>query len=150
MDDNQIDAIRNAAIQTADSHTAWRLDFTLREFKRPDDVDIWFDYPIHKVDDKGLLKDLEPESDMAPWERAKAARKDPEQKKNKRQSDLEIAYANVEAGLEDGEYVTVDDLAAELKKSDVSVKRYIKESDGRFKFERIEGTKQFKVVLNEE
>ena len=150
MDDNQIDAIRDAAIEVADSHTAWRLDFTLREFARPDDVNIWFEYPIHHVDDRGLLKDLEPEGDMAPWERAKNARKDPEQKKNKRQSDLEIAYANIEAGLEDGEYVTVDDLAAELKKSDKTVKTYIKESEGRFKFERIEGTKQFKVVLNDD
>ena len=150
MDDNQIDALRDAAIATADSHTAWRLDFTLREFKRPDDVDIWFEYPIHKVDDRGLLKDLEPEGDMAPWERAKNARKDPEQKKKKRQSDLEIAYANVEAGLSDGEYVTVDDLAAELKKSDKTVKNYIKESEGRFRFERVEGTKQFKVVIDDE
>ena len=44
----------------------------------------------------------------------------------------------------------MDDLAAELKKSDKTVKNYIKESEGRFRFERVEGTKQFKVVIDDE
>ena len=29
--------------------TAWRISSTLREFKSPDDIDVIFDYPVHKV-----------------------------------------------------------------------------------------------------
>ena len=42
--------------------TAWRIGGTLREFARFDPVNLWFDYPVHKLD-SGLLEDLQPESD---------------------------------------------------------------------------------------
>lgn len=35
--------------------TAWRISGTLREFPTFEPVNVWFDYPIHKVDDTGLL-----------------------------------------------------------------------------------------------
>ena len=40
--------------------TGWRISFTLREFppKRP--LDAWFVFPLHKVDDTGLLEDCKP------------------------------------------------------------------------------------------
>lgn len=35
------------------SATAWRLESSLREFRSFDPVSIWFDYPIHRVDEAG-------------------------------------------------------------------------------------------------
>ena len=35
--------------------TAWRLEATLREFKNPKPVNLWFDYPIHRIDESGEL-----------------------------------------------------------------------------------------------
>jgi RecA-family ATPase len=35
--------------------TAWRLESSLREFANIKPVNFWFDYPIHYVDEKGLL-----------------------------------------------------------------------------------------------
>lgn len=37
------------------SETAWRLESSLREFPNIKPVNFWFEYPIHKVDDKGTL-----------------------------------------------------------------------------------------------
>ena len=37
------------------SSTAWRLESSLREFKNINPVNFWFEYPIHRVDEKGIL-----------------------------------------------------------------------------------------------
>jgi RecA-family ATPase len=41
-----------ADVQTA---TAWRLESSLREFSNFKPVNFWFEYPIHRLDDKGIL-----------------------------------------------------------------------------------------------
>lgn len=56
----------------ADSMTAWRIEGTLREFARFEPVNLWFDYPIHKLD-TGLLEDLQPDADPRTTGRAGAA-----------------------------------------------------------------------------
>lgn len=38
--------------------TAWRLESSLREFPNIKPVNFWFEYPIHKVDDKGTLGEM--------------------------------------------------------------------------------------------
>lgn len=35
--------------------TGWRISATLREFPTPPDFDIWFDWPLHKPDEGGIL-----------------------------------------------------------------------------------------------
>ncbi|MBL3715596.1 AAA family ATPase [Lactococcus garvieae] len=40
--------------------TAWRLEGTLREFPKFEPVNLWFNYPLHRVDEVGSLKDLDP------------------------------------------------------------------------------------------
>jgi len=42
----------NADVMTS---TAWRLESSLREFQNFKPVNFWFEYPIHRVDDKGIL-----------------------------------------------------------------------------------------------
>ena len=49
------------------SRTAWRIDGTLREFPKFEPIDLWFDYPIHRIDDTNILKDLSAESDTHSW-----------------------------------------------------------------------------------
>ena len=38
------------------SSTAWRLESSLREFRNFKPVNFWFEYPIHRIDDKGILQ----------------------------------------------------------------------------------------------
>ena len=121
----------NAAIEEAKQvigrKTAWRIDGTLREFPRFQPVNFWFDYPLHTPDTTGALKDLEPEGEKAPWQKAMERRKDPEQKKEERVNSLEITYSNMEM---DGEPIALMDLAEEMGVSKDTVKRRIKEHGG--------------------
>lgn len=47
-----------AAHARAKARTAWRIEGTLREFPRFDPVNLWFDYPTHRVDESGVLADV--------------------------------------------------------------------------------------------
>lgn len=40
------------------ARTAWRIEGTLREFPKFPPVNLWFDYPRHRIDESGLLGDL--------------------------------------------------------------------------------------------
>ena len=64
-----------AARQFIQQRTAWRIDGTLREFPKFKPVDLWFNYPIHEVDNIGILKNQEAEGDKAPWVRGIERRK---------------------------------------------------------------------------
>ena len=139
----------NAAIEEAKQvigrKTAWRIDGTLREFPRFQPVNFWFDYPLHTPDTTGVLKDLEPEGEKAPWQRALEKRKSPEQKKEARQNELEIAYSNFE--IEGEEEITLSMLEDELEIKRDALKKRIKEHGG-FKVEYEPG-KESRVVRKE-
>lgn len=52
------------------SRTAWRIDGTLREFAKFPPVNLWFEYPVHKVDSTGILKDVADEENLPSFKRA--------------------------------------------------------------------------------
>src|SRR5699024_39465 len=64
-----LDMAIDAACAAARSRTAWRIEGTLREFALFDPVNLWFDYPVHRLD-TGLLEDLNPESSAQAYGRA--------------------------------------------------------------------------------
>ncbi len=53
----------SAARKKAEKRTAWRIEGTLREFERFDPISLWFDYPVHRADDVGVLGDLSAEGE---------------------------------------------------------------------------------------
>lgn len=59
----------------AGHQTAWRIEGTLREFPKFPPVNLWFDYPVHHLDDTEALKDIAPESEKPPWQKATDKRK---------------------------------------------------------------------------
>lgn len=54
----------HASRQKAKSRSAWRVEGTLREFPRFEPVNLWFDYPMHRRDELGVLADASPEGEM--------------------------------------------------------------------------------------
>lgn len=60
--------------------SAWRIEGTLREFERFPPVNVWFDYPAHRLDDDGILRDLQAEGDAprSGWQKRAARKVDPE------------------------------------------------------------------------
>lgn len=116
----------DAKIKSVKQRSAWRIEGTLREFPKFPPVNLWFDYPIHYVDDVGSLKDIKPEGEAQPWKKNLGRKKSKEELKKDRLKSLEIAY---EAQGINGK-VTVKDLAEHMGKSEDTVRHYIKEHGG--------------------
>ena len=57
------------AKQKVKGRTAWRIEGTLREFPKFPAVNLWFDYPCHRVDQVGVLGDIQPETELPPWKK---------------------------------------------------------------------------------
>lgn len=115
------------AVAKAQEQTAWRIEGTLREFARFAPVNLWFAYPVHKLDG-GLLEDLQPESD-AQSRRGKAGaakRWGKEDKDKKARTSLSNAF---EACKMDGQ-VTVYSMAEYLDLKPDTVKRRLKADGG--------------------
>lgn len=97
----------DAAEKAVHSRTAWRVEGTLREFPKFSPVNMWFDYPRHRIDDSGILGDLASDGEQPPWRKAS----------NKAQKKAEASAANKKQNFEDavqncnmGEPPTVKDL----------------------------------------
>lgn len=110
----------------ARQRTAWRIEGTLREFPKFSPVNLWFDYPVHKVDRVGVLNDIQPDADTPPWKRAIASRKPKAQKSGERKKAVETAFEA--CGI--GEKVTVEDLAEYMAVTEKTVRNRIKEHGG--------------------
>lgn len=95
------------AEQRVRSRTAWRVEGTLREFPKFQPIHIWFDYPIHRIDDRGILADLESEGQQPPWKRAVSKHK--KSAADKKESDRE-KFEEAVANSNMGEPPTVQDL----------------------------------------
>jgi RecA-family ATPase len=101
--------------QKAKQRTAWRIEGTLREFPKFEPVNLWFDHPIHKADESGALKDIQPEEEKAPWQKGKEARKKQgeEQRKGK-QAKFDMAIESFRFKHGDT-YPTVKELYEQMK-----------------------------------
>lgn len=106
--EGQIKEIK-AAVKT---RTAWRVEGTLREFPQFEPVNTWFDYPVHKLDDVGCLKDIQPEAETPPWKQATEKRKkQAEDIRLRKRNEFEIGFSNIEL---DGREVSAQELAEKL------------------------------------
>lgn len=95
-------------LQSVRIRSAWRVEGTLREYPKFEPVNMWFQYPIHKVDEVGSLKDIEPEGDAPAWKKATSKRKDSADKERRNKAEeFEDAVNNCNMG----EPPTVKDLS---------------------------------------
>ncbi len=117
--------IRQAEHRTR-TKTAWRIEGTLREFPKFEPVNLWFDYPVHHIDRIGVLKDIQPEAEKAPWQKAIGKRKTPADKKKERKQSLETAFEA--CGI--NENVTIEDLAEYMAVTEKTVRNRLKEHGG--------------------
>nr|DAZ40264.1 MAG TPA: Regulatory protein repA [Caudoviricetes sp.] len=57
---NHIDEAR----KKASARSGWRIEGTLREFPKFEPVNVWFDYPVHSVDEIGILADIDTDTEV--------------------------------------------------------------------------------------
>lgn len=106
--------------------TAWRVEGTLREFPKFNPVNLWFNYPVHMIDDVGVLEDIQPDVEKPSWKRAMDKRKPKEQKAKERKESINTAFEA--CGI--NEKVTIQDLAEYLGVSEKTVRNRLKEHGG--------------------
>ncbi|MFD2089595.1 hypothetical protein ACFSND_31245 [Brevibacillus brevis] len=87
---------------------------------------MWFQYPIHRVDDVGSLKDIQPEGDAPAWKKNFTMKKSPDAKKKEQKEALETAY---EACSID-EKITIKAIAEYMGVTEKTARNRIKEHGG--------------------
>lgn len=115
------------AAEDVKRRTAWRIEGTLREFPKFDARNMWFEFPIHKLDDSGLLKKAEPEGDKPAWQKKgpEANKKGKEERKQEKMEALEEAYETV---VEDNR-ADIKEVSEVIGVSDRTVRTYVKQHD---------------------
>lgn len=125
-----------AARAKSKQRTAWRIEGTLREFPKFSPVDLWFDYPVHHLDDVGSLADVGAEGSAPPWQKATARRKGNASKERK---DKNLALEDAIAQCNYGEPPTKKQVAEYLGITERSVGDRVKMHGG-YDFDKNSGT----------
>lgn len=125
--DIQDKIIKDVAIarKRAESFTAWRIEGTLREFPKFPPVNLWFDYPVHRSDLTGVLKDISPDPEPS-WKKNFSKKKSPEKAKEERKTSIETAYEACEINGK----VTVKAMSEYLGVTEKTARSRIKEHSG--------------------
>ena len=125
--DGLLDKMVEEARKKARKRTAWRIEGTLREFPKFEPINLWFDYPIHQIDQVGVLQDIQPDTETPPWKKgADRNKKNAKERKNDRRKALEEAVENGNFGDEP----SVKEVAEYMGISDRTVRDRIKEHGG--------------------
>ena len=114
------------ARKTVESRSAWRIEGTLREFPKFAPVNLWFKYPVHNIDNIGVLKDIAVDDGMPTWKKNFSKKKTDAERKNERKNFLETAFEA--CGIDDK--VTVKAMAEYMGVSEKTVRRRLKEHGG--------------------
>ena len=84
----------------------------MREFSKFPPVNLYFEYPVHVVDQDGVLQDIDPDDVKPQWQKAKEKRQEQAEKnKNKKVNQFEIEFSNIEI---EGREVPAEELAEKL------------------------------------
>lgn len=129
LDPNKLSQVEfeiDRAIKRVKMRSAWRVEGTLREYPKFDAVNMWFQYPVHNVDDTGILKDIQPEAEQPAWKKNFQKKKSPADKKKEQNESLETAYG---ACSIDGN-VTLDSLSEFMGVTPKTVRNRIKNHGG--------------------
>ena len=106
------------------ARTAWRIEGTLREFPKFPPVNLWFEFPIHRIDHSGMLSDVHADSDAPDWKRGREKKK-PVDKRQERLDKLRNAFAACD--MEGKGEVSIADLAEYCGLSRNTVKTHVDE-----------------------
>lgn len=117
--------LRNTYGEKTDKLTAWRMELTLREFARVDPVDLFFCYPIHEIDESGIMA----EALLAETERALADGRE-KNNANQRYQKANMKDKLIELMRQDDEFGrrrTQAQYAEDLGVTERTIRKYMKE-----------------------
>ena len=118
----QVEREITAAEKAAQSRTAWRIEGTLREFPKFPPINAWFDYPIHRIDHVGVLKDVNADGDIPQWQKFTDKRREQAKKQN---DNNRVKFENAVNTADFGGAPTVAALSEYLEVCERTVKRWV-------------------------
>lgn len=113
--------------------SAWRIEGTLREFPKVKPTNVWFSYPVHHVDESGVLADISLEdvnSKNSPWKK-NFEKKDTGKIRETKAQKVESAIKVLDDGIEPVkiesliEYFSTEDKPV----SEKTIRRWISQTD---------------------
>lgn len=110
------------------TRSAWRIEGTLREFPRFSPINCWFNYPIHQIDDTGVLSDIDSSqmnSKNSNYKKNFGNKKSAKEQKKEQKNSFETAFSAVQ---ENGK-TSIQNLADYLGLTEKTIRRRIKEYD---------------------
>lgn len=119
------DKLQDAPIDTSQC-TAWRMEGTLREYPKFKPVDLWFEYPIHKVDTNGFLAMAQFDSPQSKGLDKMNKRKQAIKEKKKEQLVDAFNIAAAENGFNGR--ADIKRVAEIMEVSEITVRRYLRET----------------------
>lgn len=125
LDNMNEDKLQDAPIDT-NQCTAWRMEGTLREYPKFKPVDLWFEYPIHKVDTNGFLAMAQFDSPQSKGLDKMNKRKQAVKEKKKEQLVDAFNIASAENGF-NGK-ADIKRVAEIMDVSEMTVRRYLRET----------------------
>ncbi len=128
MRDKEFDELTDEidkAYKKVRQRTAWRIEGTLREFPKFEPINMWFDYPVHREDESGALKDIQTEAEQPPWQK-KGKPKSPAEKKKENLEKLKEAFE--QSDMDGTGKVKMSDIGEYMNITVNTVKKYVDES----------------------
>lgn len=114
------------AASDSEGRSAWRLEGTLREFKSFEARNMWFDFPVHRLDESDLLINAEVGADLPVWKKGSQGNKD--SKKSRKEERMEALEEAFNSTKENGK-ASIEDVADAIGKSDRTIRSHVKEHD---------------------
>ena len=108
--------------------TAWRVEGTLREFAKFKPINMWFSYPVHFLDDSGVLADIQLEDTTPNWKNNLDSKKANDKKKKSTDEKFTTAMGVLFDGINP---VELDDvvgyfLTEDKPVSEKTIRRWVK------------------------
>ncbi|MDE8104777.1 AAA family ATPase [Erysipelothrix rhusiopathiae] len=132
------------------NRSAWRVEGTLREYPKFPPLNLWFEYPIHKVDKVGLLADVDPEgvfgSQLSRKKGSDKLARKGEVTRNRIQEAIEllISFGQEPTAKEVSEYFTDEYGDNEKGGSVKSIKSFVEKSD-EYELVSVEGSRAKRI-----
>ena len=111
--------------QEHQSHiTAWRIEGTLREFPSFKPLNFWFDYPVHKADESGVLADINTNAETSSWQKKSFTEKFAKTQKEKGEETYKVYIDALEELFDDStESITAEELSGVIGKSEDVIRK---------------------------
>lgn len=107
--------------------TAWRIEGTLREFPKFPPINLWFNYPVHSLDEIGSLQDIDMAiSSNQTWKENLKKKKTSKERIKERNESIETAYEACSIA----DKVTVKSMAEYMGVTEKTVRSHLKEHGG--------------------